>query len=278
MLFADCYLLGGWICTLFHGDASCCRHAVSTPTPSERREKIRQPVSVGFGGCAPTPSRSPAKGKSLSPAVSGHMYLPRCHIFLTSPNALPVHAQRTRRSTPPRRAGAGTQQSRTSSERTPKSESPVQRQETRCSTVKQGTLHKLASGAAAEGGWLSLGSSHLPRSTSDARMDSKNDIDSWHPQQVKIELTQTSFATTESPRQHRIVTAAFHFCPPGQVEGQSATAKIQLESSSDIKYEQEATDFTVVRDCKARELILLAVHCRGSKSSLRACWLFGMHP
>lgn len=192
------------------------------------------------------------------------------HSFLTSPIALPVHAQRTRRSTPPRRALAGTQ--RSSSERTPKSESPLQRQETRCSTTKQGTLHKLASGAVAEGGWLSLGSSQLPRSTSDARLDSKNDINSWHPQQVKIELTQTSFATAESPRQQRIVTAAFHFCPPGQVEGQSATAKIQLESSSDIKYEQEATDFTVVRDWKASELFLLAVHCRGSKSS---CVLVG---
>ncbi len=136
----------------------------------------------------------------------------------------------------------GMQRSRTTPER--KADySPVGQLEAKCSTVKQGILQKLASGAVAEGGWLSLGSSQLPRSTSDARMDSKHDMESWHPQQVKIELTQTTF--THNPRK-RNVTAAIHFCAAGQLMGRSATGKIELESCSDIQYTDGGADFILV--------------------------------
>lgn len=57
------------------------RHAGKTPTFAERKEKLRQSVVVGFGGRAPSPSGSPAHGKSLSPAVGGHICL----------SALPLH-------------------------------------------------------------------------------------------------------------------------------------------------------------------------------------------
>ena len=125
--------------------------------------------------------------------------------------------------------------------------SPAMQQQMKSSTIKQGTLQKLASGAVAEGGWLSLGSSQLPRSTSDARMESKHDMESWHPQKVEIEMTQTTF--THGPRKQKI-TAAIQFCAAEQVLGRCATGKIELESCSDIQYVEGGVDFTVVSDTR----------------------------
>jgi hypothetical protein len=134
------------------------------------------------------------------------------------------------------------QRSRTP-ERKARAEAPAQLQEIRCTTTKQGTLHKLASGAVAEGGWLALGSSQR-------RADySKYDMESWHPQHVTIELTETIL--TQSASQQPAVSAAIRFGAPGQAATQGATGKIQLESCSDIQYSDGATDFIVVSDCNA---------------------------
>ena len=154
----------------------------------------------------------------------------------------------------------------TTPERKARAEPPAQLQEIRSTTTKQGTLHKLASGAVAEGGWLSLGSSQR-------RADySKHDMESWHPQQVHIELTETIL--TQSTSQRQALSAAIRFSAPGQAATQGATDKIQLESCSDIQYSEGATDFIVVSDRNAAVQTSVLPGCASKIFELVAayCW------
>ena len=173
--------------------------------------------------------------------------------------------QRTRRSTPPRRAGADAKRAGAAAaaaaaagaEAKAKPEPSQQQQtalETRHTTVKQGTLRKLGSDSVAEGGWRSLGNSELPRTPSDANLDTKKeDMGAWAPQHVEVELTRAVYGSPQSPRRQHTITAALHFSTPGYVVRQSAMGKVHLESNTEIRYTQGGSDFTVVSRMPARD-------------------------
>lgn len=197
------------------------RHAAAVPKPTPRsiKEKQRQSGSTAFGA---------RRGRDATPQRGGG-----------SPGGA-VSPARTRRSTPPRRAATKGAAKSTP----PKSKAEESR---RFSRVKQGTLRKLASGAAAEGGWLSLGSSEKPDHNSDDLDAKKEDARSWHPQQVEIELLRVPLPTAGS-----LVTATVFFGAPGdEVVKTSAMGKMSLESTSEVLY-TGGSDFTIVGKDGAR--------------------------
>ena len=208
------------------------RHAAAVPKPTPRsiKEKQRQAGSTAFGartGRDGTPQRGGGSPGAVSPA-------------------------RTRRSTPPRRAGA---KGGVAPKRTPPRAKAAPEDPRRFSKVKQGVLRKLASGAAAEGGWLSLGSSEKPdhnRDDLDAYREKKEDIASWHPQQVEIELVRMPPVTGSPGGKWPVAATVFFGAVGGEAAKTGAMGKLTLESTSEVLHEKGGSDFTIVGKDGAR--------------------------